>query len=121
MNIERLRAYLLSLPAAVEEFPFTPELPVYKVMGKMFAYVSPNESPPRLTIKLDPLHGQLLRSAYAAVLPGYHMDKEHWNTVLLDGSVPEEEILSWVDESYELVVEGLPHRLKKNLADERKA
>ncbi len=119
MNLDRLYANLLSLPGAVEERPFTPEIPVYKVMGKMFAYVSPDESPPRLTIKLDPLHGQLLRSTYAAVLPGYHMNKDHWNTVLLDGSVPEEEILSWIDESYELVVEGLPHQLKKKLADER--
>jgi len=121
MNLDRLHAYLMSLPGSVVERPFTPELPVYKVMGKMFAYVSPDESPPRLTIKLDPLHGQLLRSTYAAVLPGYHMNKEHWNTVLLDGSVPEEEILSWVDESYELVVEGLSRRRKKKLADERKA
>ena len=120
MNLDRLHAYLLSLPGAVEERPFTPELPVYKVMGKMFAYVSPDDSPPRLTLKLDPLHGQLLRSTYAAVLPGYHMNKDHWNTVLLDGSLPEEEILSWVDESYELVVDGLPHRLRKELNNERK-
>ena len=119
MDLDRLHAYMLSLPGAVEERPFTPELPVYKVMGKMFAYVSPDDLPPRLTVKLDPLHGQLLRATYAAVLPGYHMNKEHWNTILLDGSVPEEEILSWVDESYELVVEGLPHRLKRRLADER--
>ena len=120
MNVDSLAAYMLSLPGAVEERPFAPEIPVYKVMGRMFAYVSPDESPPRLTIKLDPLHGQLLRATYDSVRPGYHMNKDHWNTVVLDGSVAEEEILTWVDESYELVVRNLPARLRKELANERK-
>ncbi len=118
MDVDRLRAYLLSLPGAVEDFPFMPEIPVYKVQGKMFAYVSPEESPPRLTIKLDPLHGQVLRSTYDAVRPGYHMNKDHWNTVFLDGTVPEDELLTWIDDSYELVVEGLPARLRKALRNE---
>ncbi len=119
MNLDRLHGYMLSLPGAVEERPFTPETPVYKVMGKMFAYVSPDQSPPRLTIKLDPLHGQLLRATYDAVRLGYHMNKDHWNTVLLDGSIPEEELLTWIDESYELVVDNLPVRLRRALADGR--
>ncbi len=119
MDVDSLTAYMLSLPGAVEERPFTPEIPVFKVMGKMFAYVSPDESPPRVTIKLDPLHSQLLRATYDGVRPGYHMNKDHWNTVLLDGSVPEEELLSWIDESYELVVNNLPVRLRKALADGR--
>ena len=118
MDVDRLRAYLLSLPGAVEDFPFMPEIPVYKVQGKMFAYVSPEESPPRLTIKLVPLHGQVLRSTYDAVRPGYHMNKDHWNTVFLDGTVPEDELLTWIDDSYELVVEGLPARLRKALRNE---
>ena len=118
MNLDRIHAYMLSLPGTVEERPFTPEIPVYKVMGRMFAYVSPDESPPRLTIKLDPLHGQLLRATYNAVRPGYHMNKDHWNTVLLDGSVSNEEVLSWIDESYELVVDNLPVRLR-TLVDEQ--
>ena len=115
MDLDRVRAYLLSLPGAVEERPFSPEIPVYKVMGKMFAYVSPDESPPRVTIKLAPLHGQLLRAAYDAVRPGYHMNKDHWNTVLLDGSVPEEELLMSIDESYELVVFNLTRSKRKAL------
>jgi len=118
MDIKRLESYLLSLPGAVEEHPFTPDVPVYKVKGRMFAYVSPAESPPRLTLKLDPLQGQLLRSTYDAVRPGYHMNKDHWNTVFLDGSVPEEELLTWIDESYGLVVSALSARLRKELADE---
>jgi predicted DNA-binding protein (MmcQ/YjbR family) len=119
MDLDQLHAYMLSLPGTVEERPFTPEIPVYKVMGKMFAYVSPDESPPRLTIKLDPLYGQLLRAAYDAMRPGYHMNKDHWNTVLLDGSIPEEELLTWIDESYKLVVDALPVRLRRALANEQ--
>jgi len=120
MDLDRLFAYLVSLRGVVEERPFTPEIPVFKVMGKMFAYVSPNVSPPLLTIKLEPLHGQLLRSTYAAVMPGYHMNKDHWNSVSLDGSVSEDELLSWIDESYDLVVENLPHQARKKLAEEQK-
>ena len=83
----------------------------------MFAYTSPNESPPRLTLKLDPLHGQILRTTYAAVQPGYHMNKDHWNTVLLDGTIPEEELLMWIDESYEIIVGNLTAENRRRLAD----
>jgi len=105
----------LSKPDTLEERPFVPEIPVYKVGGKMFAYLSPKESPPRITLKLEPLHGQLLRSSYPAVRPAYRMNKDHWNTVLLDGSISEEELLCWVDESYNLVVENLPHRKRARI------
>ena len=115
MDVDRIRTHLLSMPGAVEDFPFTPEVPVYKVGGKMFAYLSPAESPPRLTVKLEPLHGQILRATYDAVRPGYHMNKDHWNTVFLDGSVPEDELLAWIDDSYELVVDALPPHLRKAL------
>jgi len=118
MDVERLRQYLLSLPGALEDFPFMPEIPVYKVQGKMFAYLSPRETPPRLTIKLEPIRGQLLRATYDAVRPGYHMNKDHWNTVFLDGTVPNDELLGWIDDSYQLVVDGLPARLRKALRNE---
>lgn len=117
MTFERIHAYLLSQPGAVEERPFTPETPVYKVGGKMFAYSSPDAVPPSITIKLDPLHGQLLRSTYEGVQAGYHMNKEHWNTIVLDGSIPEEELLSWIDEAYLLVRSNLPQRIQKQLAN----
>jgi len=107
-RVEATHRYALSLPGAVDERPFRPDLPVYKVGGKMFAYLSPKESPPFITLKLEPLHGQLLRSTYAAVLPGYHMNKDHWNSILLDGTIPEEEIRCWIDEAYALVVASLP-------------
>jgi len=117
MTVNRIRTHLLSLPGSVEEYPFTSEVPVYKVGGKMFAYLSPTESPPRLTIKLEPLDGQILRATYAAVRPGYHMNKDHWNTVFLDGSVSEEELLAWIDNSYDLVVEGLPPPIRRRLQE----
>jgi len=107
-HVEVVHRYALSLPGTVDERPFRPDLPVYKVGGEMFGYLSPKESPPFITLKLEPLHGQLLRSTYAAVLPGYHMNKEHWNSIFLDGSIPEAEILCWIDEAYRLVVAGLP-------------
>ena len=115
MMLDQIHTYLLSQPGAVEERPFAPDIPVYKVGGKMFALLSPDASPPRLTLELDPLLGQQLRYAYPAVQPGYHMNKEHWNTIALDGSVPEEELLSWIDESYALVLSKLPRRLKETL------
>jgi len=117
MTFEQIHAYLLSQPGAVEERPFTPEVPVYKVGGKMFALAAPNDTPSRITIKLDPLLGQMLRSTYEAVQPGYHMNKEHWNTIALDGSVSEDELLSWIDESYLLVHSKLPLRVRKQLAE----
>jgi len=121
VTFEQIHTYLLSHLGSVEDRPFGPEVPVYKIGGKMFAYSSPNNVPPSITIKLDPLLGQMLRSTFDAVKPGYHMNKEHWNTITLDGSVPEEELLSWIDESYTLVHSKLPQRIRKQLADAQPA
>ena len=115
LTLEQIHDYLLSLPGAIEDRPFNPQTPVYKVGGKMFAYTSPDNSPPSMTIKLDPLHGQMLRTTHTSVRPGYHMNKEHWNTVLLDGSIPEDELLAWIDESYTLVRARLSKRLREQL------
>lgn len=115
MRIEQVRTYLLGLHGVVEAWPFGDDVPVFKVMGRMIAYLTPNQDPPWLTVKLDPPTGHLARSTHSAVRPGYHMNKEHWNTILLDGSVQEEELLAWIDESYELVVAGLPKRLRDQL------
>lgn len=108
MNFEVLRNYLLSKPQAVEDFPFDETTLVLKVCGKMFAALGINDDPLRVNLKCDPLKAELLREQYSAVSPGYHMNKRHWNTVLLDGSVPEAELWMMIDESYRLVVNGLP-------------
>ena len=117
MTFERIHSYVLSQPGAVEERPFTPEVPVYKIGGKMFALAAPNNVPPSITIKLDPFLGQMLRATYEAVQAGYHMNKEHWNTITLDGSIAEDELLSWIDESYALVVSNLTKKVQQQLAD----
>ncbi|MCK4622063.1 MAG: MmcQ/YjbR family DNA-binding protein [Desulfuromonadales bacterium] len=108
MDFETLRNYLLAKAGAMEDFPFDDKTLVIKVGGKMFALLGLNEEPLRVNLKCDPLKAEVLRQRYPAVLPGYHMNKRHWNTVVLDGSVPEEEVLAMIDESYELVVKGLP-------------
>lgn len=106
-QLDPLINYLLSKPGSVEERPFGPETMVFKVMGKMFALVSPTEDPLRMNLKCDPFLAELLREKHEAVIPGYHMNKRHWNTIILDGSVPEEEVLEMIDASYQLVVKGL--------------
>lgn len=108
MDFEALRSYLLSKPAAVEDFPFDTSTLVLKVGGKMFAALGIHDEPLRINLKCDPGKAEVLREQYPAVQPGYHMNKRHWNTVRLDGSVPEPELLAMIDESYALVVKGLP-------------
>lgn len=107
MKLKTLRNILLKKKAATEETPFGPEALVYKVMGKMFALIAWEENPLHLTLKCDPDLALALRAQYKAITAGYHMNKRHWNTVVLDGSVPEEEILAMIDDSYALVVKGL--------------
>lgn len=108
MNFEALKRCLLDKPGAVEDFPFDPVTLVIKVGGRMFAFVILDEDPMRMNLKCDPLQAEFLRDLYPAITPGYHMNKRHWNTVLLDGSLPEALIRDMIDASYTLVVQGLP-------------
>lgn len=108
MDFETLRDYLLSKPAAKEDFPFDSTTLVLKVGGKMFALLGLNEEPLRVNLKCDPHQAELLRQRYPAIIPGYHMNKRHWNTVILDGSLSDEQIQTLIDDSYALVVRGLP-------------
>jgi len=107
MEFESLREYLLNKRGSDEEFPFGPSVMVYKVMGKMFTIISLDESPLRINLKCDPELALHLRAAYNAVQPGYHMNKKHWNTIILDGSIPDDEIFVLINDSYELVIKGL--------------
>ena len=101
MNIETLREYCISKKGATEGFPFGEDTLVFKVNGKIFALVSLDEDL-SINLKCEPSFALELRERYASVTPGYHMNKKHWNTVSLDGSVPDKEIFSWIDHSYEL-------------------
>jgi len=115
MYFAAMRAYLLSKPEAVEDFPFGPDAWVYKVQGKMFALLSGESGSPRVNLKCDPQQAQELRDIFTAVGGGYHMNKKHWNTVLLDGDVPDGELQRQVDHSYALVVKKLPRNVRRHL------
>jgi len=101
------RAYLLARPDAFEDFPFGGDVYVYKVVDKMFATLVESDALARMNLKCDPTEAQFLRDTFDAVLPGYHMNKTHWNTVLLDGSIPRGELERMIDRSYALVVKSL--------------
>jgi predicted DNA-binding protein (MmcQ/YjbR family) len=108
VNIESFREYCLSKSAATEDTPFGPDNIVFKVEGKMFALAALDEVPPAANLKCDPDLALELRDRYEQVRPGYHMNKKHWNTVELDGVIPEREIKKMIDHSYALVVQSLP-------------
>ena len=107
MDALQARDYLLSKPEAWEDYPFGPGAAVFKIRQKMFGLLIQDGAGARLNLKCDPLQAQMLRDIFEAVTPGYHMNKRHWNTVLLDGSLPDGEVQRLIDHSYGLVVRGL--------------
>jgi len=112
MNFQTCIDYLASKPEATLDFPFDPDVYVYKVAGKMFALISPSgkqsqELHAQMNLKCDPHHAQELRDTFDAVIPGYHMNKRHWNTLILDASLPQGEIERQIDHSYALVSKKL--------------
>ncbi len=115
MNIEFLQVYCLSKPGVTEEFPFGEQTMVYKVMGKIFALTSLDSTPLTINLKCDPEKAVQLREEYECVLPGFHMNKKHWNTVVADGTVKDAILKEWVDHSYDLVVQSLPRKLKEQM------
>ncbi|KOH44389.1 MmcQ/YjbR family DNA-binding protein [Sunxiuqinia dokdonensis] len=115
MNIEELRTWCISKKGVSEDFPFDETTLVFKVMGKMFA-LTDLEGDLSINLKCDPEEAIELREHYSCVLPGYHMNKAHWNTVLVDGSVPDQLIRQWIDQSYNLVVEKLSKKQQEALA-----
>ncbi len=116
MQLESLRKILLRRKGTTEETPFGPQALVYKVMGKMFALIAWEEDPINISLKCDPDFALALRAQYSAVIPGYHMNKKHWNTVTLNGSIPHDEILDMIEDSYDLVVRGLKKADREKLA-----
>jgi predicted DNA-binding protein (MmcQ/YjbR family) len=116
MNVETLRDYCLSKPGVTESLPFGPENLVLKVGNKMFALISLDNQPITINLKCDPERAEQLREEFAAVKPGYHMNKRHWNTVEMGGSVRWSQVQEWIDHSYELVRQSLPKATKAELA-----
>jgi predicted DNA-binding protein (MmcQ/YjbR family) len=103
MNIETIRDYCLSKPGAQESLPLGPDVLVFKVNNKAFLLLPLNTEQLRFNVKCNPDLALELREQYAAVLPGYHMNKKHWNTVVVDGTFPSKKIKEWIDHSFELV------------------
>lgn len=113
MDIESLREYCLLKPATTESFPFDENTLVFKVAGKMFLLTDLADAF-SMNVKCDPEKAIGLREHYACVLPGYHMNKKYWNTVLIDGSVNDELLREWIDDSYHLVIAALPLKIRMN-------
>jgi predicted DNA-binding protein (MmcQ/YjbR family) len=106
---EELRAVCLSFNAAEEDFPFRPEVSVFKVLGKMFALTQLDARPLTVNLKCDPEDAIRLRREHEGlIVPGWHMNKRHWNTVTADGDLPDALVRELVEDSYDLVVAGLP-------------
>ena len=115
MNIESIRNYCLSTKMVEESLPFGPDVLVFKVAGKAFLLLPLDTETTRFNVKCDPDKAIELREIYSCVLPGYHMNKKHWNTVMVDGSVKQKLLQEWIDDSWLLVVQSLPKKLQEDL------
>ena len=115
MNVEDISEYCLIKMGVTEDFPFDEETLVFKVMGKMFALIPLERIPLQINLKCEPELAVELRERYEAVQPGYHMNKKHWNTILVDGTLRNELIYRWIDDSYNLVVKVLRKTEKEKL------
>lgn len=114
MDLESFQQFCLNLKGVTEEMPFGDTTLVYKVAGKMFALTG-IETFSSINLKCDPEMAIELRERYQAVQPGYHMNKQHWNTILIDYSIPDKLLFEWTRNSYDLVVEKLPGKIKNAL------
>ena len=115
MDYKTAEKILLSKPESFKDFPFGPDVAVFKVKAKMYATLSINNNVVNMNLKCDPDRAAALRDVYEAVIPGYHMNKLHWNTIILDGSISKNEIKKMIDHSYALVVKGLKKAEKNAL------
>jgi predicted DNA-binding protein (MmcQ/YjbR family) len=115
MTPAALRKWCLARPGVTEEFPFTEGVSVFKVAGKMFALSRLGSRPLKVSLKCEPELAHQLRASYPAIEPGYHLNKRHWNTVTLDGSLPDQLVVDMLEDSYDLVVAGLPRATRERL------
>jgi predicted DNA-binding protein (MmcQ/YjbR family) len=116
MNFEEIREFCIAKKGVTESFPFDEHTLVFKVMGKIYALVSLKNNPASINLKCDPEKAIELREEFTGVAPGYHMNKQHWNTVVFDGSFDDNQTKEWIDHSYELNIASLTKKLKSELA-----
>jgi predicted DNA-binding protein (MmcQ/YjbR family) len=115
MDLESIRKYCLEKKSAKESFPFGDTTLVFKVSGKIFLLMSLDSLPLQFNIKCDPEKAEELRETYSSVIPAFHMNKKHWNTIILDGQVNAKQIREMIDDSYVLVIRSLPLKERKKL------
>ena len=115
MSPDELRDHCLSFAGSEETFPFGPENSVFKVRGKIFALSRLGAAPLRVSLKCEPALAEELRESHAAVIPGYHLNKRHWNTVIIDGSLSEQMVKDMIEDSYDLIVSALPVTRRRGL------
>jgi predicted DNA-binding protein (MmcQ/YjbR family) len=118
LGVAELTELCLRQPEANMEYPFGPEVRVFKVHGKMFALVPEQAEPASISLKCDPDFAVQLRQNFPCVTGGYHLNKKHWNTVVSDGSVPTDDLANWIEDSYDLVVASLPKLVRLRLQGE---
>ncbi|WP_372752366.1 MmcQ/YjbR family DNA-binding protein [Labilibaculum sp.] len=116
MNIEKLREYCLSMKAVSESFPFDEEILVFKVLDKMFLLTNITGEL-RMNVKCEPEKAIELRETYLSVLPGYHMNKKYWNTVVIDGSISDKQLEEWINDSYDEVVKKMSKKKQNELGN----
>ncbi len=115
-TFDGLTGYIESMPGVSSDFPFDFDTRVFRVGRKIFVLMSWDEDPIQISLKADPIDAVILRQTYPAVTPGYHLNKQHWNSIVCDGSVPDDEVRHMIDESYRLVLESLPRAIRLELS-----
>ena len=115
MDIEIVRAYCLSLPSVTEDFPFDETTLAFRIGNKIFALMSLDAEPLSINLKCSPDRAIELRETYSSIIPGFHMNKKHWNTVYIDGSLDEKLVQNLIQHSYELVLNSLPKILRQTI------
>lgn len=117
MNIETIREYCLNKKGTNEDYPFDEETLVFKVGGKMFILISLEKIPLQINLKCDPERAIELREQFENVKPGWHMNKKHWNTIIVEGNIRWDDLKNWIDHSYDEVVKTLKKSMRKKIIE----
>lgn len=117
MDIEQVRGYCLSLAGVTEDSPYGPDMIVFRIEGKIFLHLPLEYAEPRISIKLPPEEGQHLRDSYETIRAGYHLNKVHWNDILIENTFSSDQIKNWILESYNLVLSKLPKNIRRKYSD----
>ena len=112
MNIEEVREFCLSLPGVTEDSPYGPDMVVFRIEGKIFLHLPLEYAEPRMSVKLPPEKGVELRERYAAIRAAFHLNKTHWNDILIENTFPRQQLEAWILESYQIVFNKLPKKLR---------